>query len=124
LPVDVLKAKQETINKFAVGFFSSKLRRHYKSEPIPEEQTSLVKKVVGESFKDIVLDIDKDVLFMSTSERCGVCKSIAPDYLKLAEHVKDIKDLEIVIMDSDKNKVKGLALEKNPTIMLFPHHTN
>lgn len=37
LPVDVSKAKEETLMKFAKGFFSGKLRRYYKSEPIPAE---------------------------------------------------------------------------------------
>lgn len=104
LPVDVSKVKQETLMKFAKGFFSGKLRRYFKSEPIPAESSALVKKVVANTFVDIVLNPKKDVLFMSTTERCPLCKEIYPSLERIAEHVKEIEDIDVVIMDSDKNK--------------------
>jgi thioredoxin-like negative regulator of GroEL len=110
--------------KFAKGFFAGKLRRYYKSEPIPADSPALVKKVVANSFIDIVLNPKKDVLFMSTTQRCALCREILPDWERLAEHVKDIQDLDIVIMDSDKNKAQGMAITRSPTIMLFPMETN
>ena len=43
---------------------SGKMERYYKSEDIPKEQKNKVIKVVGKSFKEQVLSVDKDVLIV------------------------------------------------------------
>ena len=68
---DLTKVSQATLEKFANGFFAKKLRRFYKSEPIPQNSDSYaLKKVVGKTFVDVVLDPKKDVLFMTTARNC------------------------------------------------------
>lgn len=55
---------ETTLTKFISDFKAGALNPFYKSHRIPEVQKTLVREVVGLSFKEEVLDNDRDVLVL------------------------------------------------------------
>ena len=51
-----------------------------RSEKVPKEQKGNAVVVVGSTFKEIVLDKEKDVLIMSYSRRSDACKTMDKVY--------------------------------------------
>lgn len=105
---EVFLMKDETfsvdnLEKFANDFFDGKLKPYIKSEPIPESNDEPVKVVVGDTFKDIVLDETKDVLIELYAPWCGHCKNLEPKYTELGEKMKNVKDIVIAKMDATAN---------------------
>jgi len=88
--------------EWAEQFLQGKLKSHIKSEPTPT-QDGPVTIVTGETFKDIVLDETKDVLFEMYAPWCGHCKKLTPIYDELATSLKDVPNLVIAKMDATAN---------------------
>ncbi len=75
------------MEKFTNDFLAGKIKPYVKSEAIPEKNDGPVKVVVGDNFKDIVMDESKDVLIEMYAPWCGHCKSLEPKYNELGEKV-------------------------------------
>ncbi|XP_065060543.1 protein disulfide-isomerase A3-like [Rhopilema esculentum] len=109
------------LEKFVNDFVDGKLKPYIKSEPIPENNDGPVKVVVGETFKDIVLDETKDVLIEMYAPWCGHCKSLEPKYNELGEKMKDVKDIVIAKMDATANSSPpNFSVGGFPTIFWAP----
>lgn len=91
------------LTKFVNDFTNGKLEPFIKSEPIPEKQEGNVVKVVGKTFDEIVLDESKDVLIEFFAPWCQHCKVLKPNYEKLAEKLKNEKDVVIAAIDATAN---------------------
>jgi protein disulfide-isomerase-like protein len=78
-----------------------------KSEAIPEDPTELEdegsKVVVGKSFEDIVLQMDKDVILQVYAPWCGFCKKFSPTWNSLAREVAEVSHLVVAKMDGSRN---------------------
>ena len=62
---------------FVTSFFNGELKATLKSEkPSPEDLTGNVKVLKGESFADVVLNNNKDVLVEFYAPWCGHCKNL------------------------------------------------
>uniref|UniRef100_A0A0M3JC03 protein disulfide-isomerase n=1 Tax=Anisakis simplex TaxID=6269 RepID=A0A0M3JC03_ANISI len=83
-----------------------KIEPYMKSEPIPESQGD-VKVVVARSFKEMVMDVKKDVLIEFYAPWCGHCKALAPKYDELGEKLAK-EDVVIAKMDATANDVPPL----------------
>lgn len=110
----------ESVKEFGEKFVENKLDPYFKSEDIPETNDEPVKVVVGKSFEDIVLDESKDVLLEVYAPWCGHCKSLEPEYKKLAELLKDVKSIVIAKMDGTKNEHGRVTITGFPTVIFFP----
>jgi len=90
----------------------------YKSASIPEKNDGAVKEVVGHSFKDIVLQPDKDVIVNYYAPWCPYCVRLEPIWKDFGERLKSIPTVVVAQFDGTKNEVPGLHLHAYPTIIL------
>ncbi|XP_042429819.1 protein disulfide isomerase-like 2-2 [Zingiber officinale] len=75
-----------------------------------------------ETFDQIVLDVNKDVLVEFYAPWCGHCKHLAPIYEKLANAYKLEDDVVIANLDADKYKdlAEKYGVSGYPTLKFFP----
>jgi thiol-disulfide isomerase/thioredoxin len=76
-----------------------------KSEEAPKNNGKPVKVIVGKSFKELILDNEKDVLVLFYAPGCGHCKSFAPIYEKAAEVLSVNPNVVIAKCDGTRNEV-------------------
>lgn len=92
---------------------SGGLQPHLKSEDIPTTK-STPQKVVSKTFMAEVFDPKKDVVLEISAPWCGQCKKMQPEYLKLAEKVRDedFSDLlKVATIDGTLNDSPAETLE-------------
>jgi len=118
---------ESNLSAFLSDFTAGKLKAHLKSEAVPTgEEEAPVKTVVGLNFESIVLDTTKDVLLEFYAPWCGHCKSLAPEWEKLGQKIKDAgaaaSSVVIAKMDATANEVDfpGVNVKGFPTILYFP----
>ncbi|KAG0252038.1 protein disulfide-isomerase precursor [Actinomortierella ambigua] len=104
------------IKEHVRGVLSGDVKATLKSEAIPDKQEGPVTVVVGDSYKDVVEDLDKDVLIEFYAPWCGHCKNLAPTYDILGGLYKDSK-IVIAKMDATAN---DLPLGTPFTVPGFP----
>ena len=96
----------------------------FKTEaPPPEDQPGPVHKVVGSTFKQVVLDPEKDVLLEMYAPWCGHCKELAPIYDDVGRAFAKVDSVVVAKMDLTANEVDAALLERPkgfPTIRLWP----
>lgn len=117
----------ENIAAYLTDFTAGKLKPFLKSDPAPdaaENAKAAVKVVTGNTFQELVVDNDNDVLLEVYAPWCGHCKSLAPTYEALGEAAiaKGNKKLVIAKMDGTTNEIDfpGVQVRGFPTILFFP----
>lgn len=105
------------------AFLNGELTPHLKSEELAaEDTTGDVVVLKGKSFKELVMDNDKDVLVEFYAPWCGHCKKLAPTYDELGKKVKSKTDkIVIAKMDATANEidVPGVNVKGFPTLYFF-----
>ena len=115
------KMSAERLNEFVEDFLEGKLKAYLKSELKPLSNSDPVKIVVGDTFEDIVLDKEKDVMVEFYAPWCGHCKSLAPKYEELAKKLENNTDVVIAKMDATANDFpEPFKVEGFPTIYWVP----
>lgn len=113
----------EDVGQFIEDVLNGKVEPSIKSEPIPETQEGPVTVVVAHSYKELVIDNDKDVLLEFYAPWCGHCKALAPKYEELASLYADVPALAskvtVAKIDATTNDVPD-SIQGFPTIKLFP----
>ena len=77
-----------------------------KSAPIPTDDKGPVKTIVGNNFKDVVLNSEKEVLLKVYAPWCGHCKKIAPDFEAAAEALAANQNVILGDFDGTLNEVE------------------
>lgn len=113
------KCPNEDIEKCLDEYKSDKLQAYYKSEAIPETNNDPVKVIVGNNFKELVIDSDKHVLIEAYAPWCGHCKKLAPIYEELGKKLQGNKDIIIAKMDGAANEYPGFDIQGFPTIKFY-----
>ena len=111
---------KENIFKFLEDWENNKLERFLKTEDEPEKNDEPVYKLVGKTFERDVLKSDKDVFVKFYAPWCGHCKKLAPDYIKLAQKLKNNKKLLIAEIDATANEIETVRISGFPTLKLWP----
>lgn len=114
------KMTEAELKDFMTNWRAGKVSRFLKSEPMPEQNPGPVKKVVGKSFKQEVMDNDDDVILKFYAPWCGHCKKLEPVYKALAEAMADNKKLRFYEVDATKNDIEGHPIHGFPVIKFFP----
>ncbi|XP_059206610.1 protein disulfide-isomerase A3-like [Centropristis striata] len=110
-----------SLQRFLEDYFTGRLKRFIKSEPIPERNSAAVKVVVAESFDEVVNDPDKDVLIQFYSQSCPHCKKLEPVYRELAATLSSDPHIVIAKMNAAENDVPlGYDVQGYPTIYFTP----
>jgi len=109
----------EDLKVFCEKWKKGELIKEVKSEPLPLEQSALVK-LVGLNFKEIVYDTTKDVFVKLYSPRCGHCVKVAPIWKELAEKISSGQNKNIVIAEIDVSANEfGVDVNSYPTFYLW-----
>jgi len=123
----MLKEELTTENFAAhiTAFESGELKPFLKSDPVPTDGDDFegnVKVVVGNTFIDVALDQDKDVLVEFYAPWCGHCKSLAPEYEKAADRFAEVGSVVLAKIDATANEVdyEGVNVGGFPTLYFFP----
>lgn len=112
----------ENLESFVQSVLAGKAESYLKSEPVPESQGD-VKVIVAKSFKEMVMDVDKDVLIEFYAPWCGHCKALAPKYDELGSKMAD-EDVVIAKMDATANDVPPqFQVRGFPTLYFVPKNT-
>jgi protein disulfide-isomerase A1 len=104
---------------FVNDFVSGNLRPHLKSADVPESNDGPVKTVVGSQYHEIVMDETKDVFVKYYAPWCGHCKTLAPKWIEVGEHVAG-SDLIIADFDATANEAEGVEIRGYPTLKFYP----
>ncbi|KAM9826957.1 protein disulfide-isomerase A4 [Neosynchiropus ocellatus] len=112
----------DVLRDFVTAFKKGKLKAIVKSQPTPKNNKGPVKVVVGNTFDQIVMDTQKDVLIEFYAPWCGHCKKLEPEYVALAKKYKSEKNLVIAKMDATANDVPHDSYQVSgfPTIYFAP----
>ena len=112
----------EAVTAFLERIATGKEARYVKSAAIPTEQPEAVKVVVADSLKRY-LDSGKNVMLEVYAPWCGHCKSLAPIYLEVAEHYKELGDDSVIIakLDGTENDITDdrVTVQGYPSLFFF-----
>ena len=108
------------INQPVKSFINFRLSEGRRSQPVaPRAKPGKVQVVVANSFDDIVMDESKNVFIEFFAPWCGHCQRLKPAYDKLAEVLKDKKDIIIAKFDATANEIPAtFKVEGYPTMYL------
>merc|ERR1711937_258922 len=108
------------VKAFVNGVLDGSIKRHLKSEEVPDNSGNAVKVVVGKNFNDLVLDPTKNVFVEFYAPWCGHCKSLAPVWEELGEKYKDHANIVIAKSDATANEFEDVEVQGFPTLEFFP----
>jgi len=111
---------RENVEAMLSGIADRTLRPHYTSERPPEDNDGDVLVVVGDTFEELVLDNDMDVLIEFYAPWCGHCKQMAPTWEKVGQHFAQDPDIVVAKIDASANDNPAVVVAGYPTIFLFP----
>lgn len=112
---------EQNLRNFIENWKSDTLTSFMKSQEVPADPfDNGVRIVVAKNFEEVVMDKKKDVLLEFYAPWCGHCKSLAPEYEKLAQQLKGVNTVVVAKMDATENEVKGQEIKGFPTIRFFP----
>jgi len=111
---------KDSLREFVQQFLAGNMAPTTISEPLPESNEGPVKIVVGNNYKDIVLDDTKDVFLELYAPWCGHCKSLMPVWEQLGESFKSNPNVVIAKMDATVNFYdKNSKVNMYPTLKMF-----
>ncbi|PHJ23853.1 protein disulfide-isomerase [Cystoisospora suis] len=120
---DPLVSFGNQLDAFVTAYINGSLTPYLRSEPAPadEENSGLLKVVVGSTFNKLVLENDRDVLVEFGAPWCGHCRKVEPTLKMVASVLHDLgSEVVVAKMDATRNEVRDLYFSGYPTLLLFP----
>ena len=118
------------IARFINDFTAGKLKPARLGQPRPKndrnERFPDIYEVVTDSFEDVVLDPNVDVILEGYTPKCDACKAFAPRWRMLAKLVEErypglLRVAAMNILDNDR-PTEYMPEKWTPTMRLFPAH--
>ena len=109
----------ENLASFLQRIKSGEVEPFLKSAEVPESNDAPVKIIVGKTFKDLVLNSDKEVLVKFYAPWCGHCKTLVPHYEEAAFKLANNPNILIAKVDSTENEVAGVDIQGFPTLKFW-----
>lgn len=114
---------ESDVKNFIIQWKNKEIKPFVKSEATPDKPyVNGVLTVVANTFEELVIDIDKDVLVEFWVPWSEMCRKIAKDYEELARTYQDDGNIIIARVDGNLNDVKGHYIQEYPTFKFFPRH--
>ncbi|EGR27526.1 thioredoxin family protein, putative [Ichthyophthirius multifiliis] len=111
---------QEIIIEFIEGVQTGKIVPFYKSQPIPDEDANdIIKVIVGQNFKQKIIDNQNDFLVLFYASWCGKSKEFEPKYQQLAKLLKPNKNLTLTKIEGSENDIPEIYYKGFPTLFVF-----
>ncbi|ORZ30270.1 hypothetical protein BCR44DRAFT_53441 [Catenaria anguillulae PL171] len=120
---------EDKIAEFVTKYINKEIDPTLKSEEPPKDaEKADVYQVVGKTFKEVVLNKNKDVFIEFYAPWCGHCKKLAPTFESLGKLFKDQADkVTIAKLDLTENDLppnSGDRVEGFPTLRLYKAKDN
>ncbi|XP_060076099.1 thioredoxin domain-containing protein 11-like [Ylistrum balloti] len=120
---------KKNLAQFIMNYTSSDLDRYLRSgtlnnSPCYGDHIGVcIREATSQSFQDIILQQDKDVLVLLYAPWCGFCAGFAHLYLNLAKYFKTAQDLIFARINADSNDLPWeYTVSSYPTLLFFPAH--
>ncbi|CAK7356699.1 unnamed protein product [Dovyalis caffra] len=118
------------IQEFCSRLLHGSLSPYFKSQPVPDNVSSLtlfklvekekiVQIVVGKTFDDLVLSSPKNVLLEVYTPWCINCETTSKQVEKLAKHFKGLDNLVFARIDASANEHPKLQVDDYPTLLFY-----
>ena len=117
---------EEMAMQFLLGKTTGKVVQGRSAEAPPTEQLSdasiPVKTVVGDTFRDLVLDSERHTLLEVYAPWCEHCKGFEPSYNMIGQDLQTRYGdaIRVLKMDGTTNEVEGLEITSYPTLLFWP----
>jgi len=82
-------------------------------------ETDPVMSVSSDTFEELVINNERNVLVEFYAPWCGHCKALAPEYKQVALHYETDDSVAIAKMDATKHKHQSADIKSYPTIKLY-----
>lgn len=116
---DIRDLSANAIREVVDDFLAGRLKSTTVSDPVPASQQGPVTVVVADSYEEVVMNNDKDVILLYYSPTCKHCKAMAPSYNDFGELLKPYSDrITVAKIDATSNDVWP-RVSSYPTIKLF-----
>ena len=83
---------EKNILNFIYNWENKNLTQYYKSAKEPKNNNGIILEIVGNSFKDKVINNKNDVIMLFYTQDCLNCKILIPIYEKVAKKMKEINN--------------------------------
>lgn len=116
---DIKDLSADAIRQVVDDFLAGRLEPSIMSDPIPATQEGPVTNVVTDSFEEVVMNNDKDVMVLYYSPTCKHCEAMAPKFDDFGDLLKPYADrITVARIDATSNDVWP-RVKSFPTIKLF-----
>ena len=111
---------ESNIIEFVNEFSDNKLIPELKSENKKRENNGPILYITGKSFKEDIMNQNKDVLLKIFAPWCEHCKELEPIYKKLAEDLKNNNHLILAESDGTLNEFEEFDVFGYPSLIYIP----
>ena len=111
---------EKNIINFIYNWENKNHKPYYKSSLEPKNNNGIITEIVGNTFKNKVLDINNDIIVLFYTKNCAHCKTILPVYENVAKKIKELnKDILFGKINMNDNEVEYEDILSFPCIKLY-----